>query len=43
MYSFITEFRKESEIHAEDHAEDMQKLLQFDDVEKREPNLETSI
>ena len=32
MYSFITDFREESEIHAKDHTKDMQKLLQADDM-----------
>ena len=43
MHSFITDFREESEIHAKDHAKDMQKLLQDDDVEKQELYFETDI
>ena len=41
MHSFITDFCDKSEIHAQDHTEDIQKLLQFHDVEKRESNMET--
>ena len=43
MYSFIRDFRDESIFHAQVNSMNIKKLLEFDDVEKREPNLETSI